>query len=243
MKMDPDNDLPLLSNTQDIQVTHYVLDLRCDLDSSVLAGSATYFLDPYKNQDHNKRRVFGIHEFHKKYSKRSPQRDAELYEPNKASRAESNCNGQGVPVCTQDSQLETVIEGDDICREQSYSSQICQENVLVNKQTTKQQEFFHVILDCCDLDIEKVEYSNISNNLRDALSYSNQKPLEEKRDLLTTCLSQTWEPLQFSVEKWCLRIWKEDVYKTTDFPPVIKVMYRTTAKGTSLRWTLDQDGK
>ena len=39
------NDLPLMANIKDIRVTHYLLDLKVDLEEKIFAGSVTLFLE------------------------------------------------------------------------------------------------------------------------------------------------------------------------------------------------------
>ena len=107
---------------------------------------------------------------------------------------------------------------------------------------------FSVVLDSYDLDIERVEALetndiDLKRNLHNGQIYSDwlNKTQGQYLSCLDACCEQT--PLQFKVEKWCVRFWQESVSDPQNFPRIVRIWYRTKREGVSLRWAKDVEGK
>lgn len=69
------------------------------------------------------------------------------------------------------------------------------------------------------------------------------KTLADVAEDYLQCCQLPERPLDFSVEKWCIKVWKNGVMEYKDFPRVVKIEYSTQPAGPSLRWTVDQDNR
>ena len=279
--MDPDNDLPLLANTNQVQVMHFRLDLKCDLEASVLKGTCVFFLMPYLWG--NQGRIFSIHEMQQKYGTDVPGPtqgtlcNSKLHETNvpeetsgKTKCTTVDCRPIAVPSPLRDRAQLDIMDADTEDTLESGASRISSDRPpktvhLHWTDTSGNQESpgehtsgacmghqdtecdgnhpFSVILDCCDLDIDRVEYADMSDTLSKTLASSYLQPLSHNRPLFSRCLDSAWLPLEFSVGRWSLSMWKPGFFYRAEFPLVVRVTYTTRPTGTSLRWTRDQDDK
>ena len=126
-------------------------------------------------------------------------------------------------------------ESKDLCHETNNAS---------NK--IEDEKPFQVVLDCCDIDISKVGYVDIEDCDFDQKLKENclhQDWLDSYRHQYLQCLKYSSKPLNFSVEKWCIRIWKNDIKRNVEFPRVVRIWYKTKKRGSSLKWTTDVEGK
>ena len=185
--MDHKNDLPLMSNSKDFLVYHFVLDLTCDFHTQQMLGDITLFLST-KGGD-NTSQIFSIQEYRS------------AVDPARCSTPE-----------------DPLVE----------------ELVSSNEQ-------FEFVLDCCDLEI--LEVTEVIS-LRGWKLAQNRSALHPN---VQFCEGERFEhltenALNFTVEKWCVRIRKADASKAK-FPSVIRIKYKTKAIGASLRWVHDQDKK
>ena len=200
--MDHKNDLPLMSNTRDIAVYHYVLDLSCDFDTRQLHGSITLFLS----------------------SKLQNSKDASC-----SSQIFSIKEYSAVP------QKKTSVSGEEFNRNRE------EESANVAKPNT--DNYFELILDCCDLEIAKVEEIVLDEHWSDRIKDILQSHKQFDSTVYKECINSKKEVINFRMDKWCIRIWKNEIKSSEFFPNVIRINYNTLAKGASLRWVHDQESR
>lgn len=113
-----------------------------------------------------------------------------------------------------------------------------------NTGTESEKSPYKFILECCDIDVHKVEEVIPPPSLAARLQSSVAKDLETNKTDFLACkdLTQT-RVLEHCVEKWCLKMWRPGVTVPWNFPRLIRIHYSTRPKGQSLRWTVDQDLK
>ena len=217
-----DNDLPLMSNTSDILVRHFILDLRCCMVDKKFFGSITLFLDLSRNGSNLQ--VFTIQEFQKHI----------LEELRKAEHLPDYCES----VNWQTNKFEKIsYEDQSLFRDQHEKS-----NDLIKSSGVEQKTPFQFILDCCDLDIHRVEAIECKKTYEDWLKLFNLDVDASAEEFLQLSRQSFPRMLHHSTEKWCLKVWDPDVFKPQDFVHCIKIYYSTTSEGSSLRWAMDQDG-
>ncbi|KAK6188693.1 hypothetical protein SNE40_004821 [Patella caerulea] len=103
---------------------------------------------------------------------------------------------------------------------------------------------FVLILDCCDLEIISVDELKQSDSFRVPHSLIEEKAdIENENGFYMSHVDQKGQPLEFVVEKHCLRTWKPGVSSGSCFPKVVQIKYAITANGKSFKWTKDVDGK
>ncbi|XP_022102792.1 aminopeptidase O-like [Acanthaster planci] len=124
---------------------------------------------------------------------------------------------------------------------------------------------FVLILDSCDITVESA-HEIISNKSSRKDSSSSQSTGRKDRRLSSTSgnleatqnssrvspengdyqedgsSSRLGQALQFSMEPWCLKVWKEGVRSPEDFPGAVLIKYSTKSQGRSLMWAYDQAG-
>ena len=199
-----ENDLPLLSNTTDILVRHFLLDLTCHMDARMLQGSVTLFLDPASVHGQSQR-VFSIQEYHLKGQ-------------------ESDSTSRG----------DTLLG----IRDNSTSTIRCEDD---KPDLDKLHDgAFTLVLDCCDLDVHSVECVPVSDviirTLTSGLTVDTQDLYSDVRQLKGTRMNYT-------TEKWCVKVSAENAGHPWEFPRVIRIHYSTKPDGDSLRWAVDQDNR
>ena len=197
--MDHKNDLPLMSNTRDIGVYHYVLDLTCDFDAHQMQGYITLFLSS-KSQSNSETctsQVFSIKEYF------VPQRFA------------SNCGGHAE---------ESTADESTCTNEDSLTC-------------------FELVLDSCDLQISEVEEIVLDECWNVRINDLCRAHKEFDCEIYKECRNSNKQKIDFSVEKWCIRIWKKSIKSSELFPKIIRITYSTLATGASLRWVHDQEKK
>ncbi|XP_072019031.1 aminopeptidase O-like [Amphiura filiformis] len=225
--MDPNKDLPLMANTADIRVRHYNLNLSVSFEKHVLSGNVTLFLETANAKE----AAEGVHV--------SPNDDVGGAPP-PAKRGRKNSTAKAA-------------------KRQRGQSSTNAANAWNNN--------FTFILDSCDISVSKVEEVFItpsgadqkhthssSNNVDKSRPCVCSQPLTDvlgfrRNDFATRnkkfveSTTHTGRPLQFAVEPWCVRIWKEGVTEAKNFPSCIKIYYQTKPNGKSLTWAFDQAGR
>lgn len=100
---------------------------------------------------------------------------------------------------------------------------------LEPQQSHQSPEVFQLILDACDLRVVSVREGDSDEYL---------------------CPCQGQEPsvssgaeLQFSVSEWWIKIWKENIFSSANFPRKITIFYETKPSGASLDWVPTQDSR
>ena len=226
--MDPSKDLPLLANTADIRVRHYNLNLSVSFEKHVLSGSVTLFLEAANEKE----AAEGVHA--------------------------SEVNEVGGATPAKRGRKNSTAKAAKRQRGQSAA----------NSTSNSWNNNFTLLLDSCDITVSKVEEVNLSpsgdptkhsahsssNNVDKSRSCVCSQPLTDvlgfrrndfatRNKKFTDCTTHTGRPLQFEVQPWCLRIWKEGVTDVKSFPSCIKIYYQTKADGKSLTWAYDQAGR
>lgn len=135
-------------------------------------------------------------------------------------------------------------------------------------QTTSSSDFT-LVLDCCDLDVSKVEEVDITStpdimgllpqSASEILSGNPQSAFMEnlfsmpssqwqmKHQIFSLCsrapCAEDGSSLPFHRDLWSLQVRKRRVESAHQFPRIIRIHYQTKPSGSSLRWTKDQDNK
>ncbi|XP_044129453.1 aminopeptidase O [Bufo gargarizans] len=233
------DDLPLMANTSHILVKHYSLDLNVCFESQTIEGSIVLFLEPNVSCE-----------------------DSNIGKP---------CPSQAVDACsdqaqethsgksTSQSRHSTISERDGN-RKQTTSENCCDRE-------NHGSGDFRLVLDCCDLSVLKVEEVNVTGAPKKCMS--SMLPSSESEQQLThghhippelvALPANRWKEqmsyymhcsrapgcgeLRFFMETWSLQISKCGVNMATDFPSALRIWYKTTANGRSIKWTKDQSGR
>lgn len=138
-------------------------------------------------------------------------------------------------------------------------------------QTTSDGDFT-LVLDCCDLDVSKVEeldVTSVSSTFRDLAKGSTEMSVGSCLDLqaafihnLISMPSSQWKQkcqlfldssrapgakdgtsLEFYRDRWSLQVRKKGVTSPEEFPRAVRICYETKPRGGSVRWTKDQDNR
>uniref|UniRef100_A0A3B3V6B5 Uncharacterized protein n=1 Tax=Poecilia latipinna TaxID=48699 RepID=A0A3B3V6B5_9TELE len=130
-------------------------------------------------------------------------------------------------------------------------------------------EDFTLVLDCCDLEVSKVEEvdtDSVSAALGFPLTAASEdisvdsqagfiqhlfsmpsSHWKEKHRLFSLCSRspgiQKGNSLHFHTDRWSLQVKKMGVTTSQDFPRIIRIYYMTRTLGGSVRWTKDQDNR
>ncbi|KAM4579208.1 aminopeptidase O isoform 2-T2 [Fundulus diaphanus] len=130
-------------------------------------------------------------------------------------------------------------------------------------------EDFTVVLDCCDLDVSKVEEVDVDSvsaplgfppevasedmsvsSPADFIQHLLSMPSarwREKHRLFSLCSrgpgARSAGSLRFHTDRWSLQVRKAGVKSPQSFPRVIRIYYVTRPLGGSVRWTKDQDNR
>ncbi|KAJ8380779.1 hypothetical protein SKAU_G00015570 [Synaphobranchus kaupii] len=128
---------------------------------------------------------------------------------------------------------------------------------------------FVLVLDCCDLAVQKVEEVDVasvpgmgallagrvkghsgealSTILVRALASMPSSRWKHQQDLYSQCSSAPAPPgggaLQFRTDRWSLQIRKRGVQTPHAFPLAVRIWYQTKPEGASVRWTKDQSDR
>lgn len=259
--MQPDNDLhpdtddlPLRANTNHILVKHYVLNLTVHIDREVISGSIVLFLDPCP--------AGGI----------NAEDNVEIVAPVQAGGCGSECMLQDV---------HSIQEGKRIFGK-TASKENGMDEFQVSSGVTLQSspgwedtsdEDFTLVLDCCEIDVVKVEEVDVSSlsfmsELKsDGTSETSAVPSCNSKSAaftqnVTSMPSSQWKrkhqlyllsthapgvqdgsSLHFYRDQWSLQVRKMGISSPLEFPRVLRICYETKPSGRSVRWTKDQDNR
>ncbi|XP_008282274.1 aminopeptidase O [Stegastes partitus] len=138
-------------------------------------------------------------------------------------------------------------------------------------QTTSSSDFT-LVLDCCDLEVSKVEEVDIASvsatvslppevaSERSEVSSLNRQAAfiqsltsmpssqwRQKHQLFSLCSrapgARDGSSLHFHRDKWSLQVRKKGVTSPQEFPRALRICYETKPTGGSVRWTKDQDNR
>lgn len=131
---------------------------------------------------------------------------------------------------------------------------------------------FTLVLDCCDLDVSKVEevdvtsvpgvlshFPEVASKKSGGISVNPQAAFiqnlismpssqwRQQHRLFSLCSRAPGAPdgssLQFHRDRWSLQVRKRGVTSAQEFPCALRVWYETKPAGASVRWTKDQDNR
>ncbi|CAB1417009.1 unnamed protein product, partial [Pleuronectes platessa] len=94
---------------------------------------------------------------------------------------------------------------------------------------------FTLVLDCCDLDVSKVEEVDVTS-VSAMASFPSELASESQ-----TPGAQDGGSLPFQIEQWSLQVRKKGAASPQEFPRAVRICYETRPTGRSVRWTKDQD--
>ena len=102
---------------------------------------------------------------------------------------------------------------------------------------------FELVLDSCDLQISEVEEIVLNECWNIKINDLCRAHKEFDCEIYRECRNSKKQKINFSLEKWCVRMWKNGIKSSELFPRIIRTTYNTLAKGASLRWVHDQEQK
>ncbi|KAM5193035.1 aminopeptidase O isoform 2-T2 [Mantella aurantiaca] len=256
--MDQDaDDLPLMANTSHMLVKHFALDLDVHFDSQTLSGSVVLFLQPtVTGEDFT--------------SEAQPDEAHGVQGPNPPAQHINICSSHS---SVKDATLCAIGERDtfDKCDHhgnRKQTSGITSSGNCCNRRNHGSADFV-LVLDCCDLVVLKVEEVDVTampvtekctcstqsgHGFEQQFPGSPQMPPEltgsptsRWKDQLSFYMQCSRAPgcgeLIFVTDSWSLQIRKAGVKVPRAFPSAIRIWYKTTANGRSVKWTKDQSGR
>lgn len=268
MDINPDaDDLPLRANTNHILVRHYVLDLTVHFERKVISGSVVLFLEPCSGMTTDTEGDVG---------------SGVGEEDGTAEGGESQDWFVYKCLDTLEDSTKGPKETNMICG----SGEVDRDKSGVRSQTsaetkniqsshlweTTSDEDFTLVLDCCDLDVSKVEeldFTSVSamSSLLPEVTTESSGPSSvdqqaafirnlisipssrwrQKHQLFLLCScapgSQNGSELPFQRDQWSLQVRKRGIASPHHFPPAVRIRYETRPTGRSMRWTKDQDNR
>lgn len=253
------DDLPLMANTTDLLVKHYVLDLDVDFKSHVIGGAIVLFFEtPSRCERESREQVEeGCHSW--------SDETADIPVSNvSACSPKSGCND--LTGCGKG-------ENDTSDKNGSYGNKEQASGISSSKNCCDIEihgsEDFLLVLDCCDLSVLKVEEIDVAvvpgteKFTSSAKLVATSKDVKDPRNQivhkLVTLPADHWKEqfhyykrcsqapacgeLHFVTGPWSLEIRKAGVQNPKDFPCAIRIWYKTKAEGRSLSWTTDQSDR
>ncbi|XP_068560415.1 LOW QUALITY PROTEIN: aminopeptidase O [Cebidichthys violaceus] len=264
------DDLPLRANTNHILVRHYVLDLTVDFDRKVIGGSVVLFLEPCSGSGTTAEDHTGAGAGTKEAG---VSQGAFVCRSGGVDEAEDATKGLGETPTRME---KTFDAGErETPESQAGLAQTAAETENIQSshswETTSDGDFT-LSLDCCDLDVTKVEEVDVASvsatsgllpevaSERSAVGSVNPRAAfvqnlisapssrwRQKQRLFSLCSraggAQGGGSLHFRRDRWSLQVRKEGVASPQEFPRALRVCYETRPAGGSVRWTKDQDGR
>lgn len=264
MKLDSSrDDLPLMANTSDILVKHYVLDLDVDFERQIMEGTIVLFFESenrFRKQCSSTVEIY-FSEPEETFKCRKPEPCPIPVTSTRTCLSKTECNdfaysGKGEKGTfdkdgNHDNQEETsgFSSSKHICDTGSHGS-----------------EDFLLVLDCCDLTVLKVEEVDVAAvpGIKKCVeSHELTVDSKERRNQivheLVTLPAARWREqldyfarcsqapgcgeLLFDTDTWSLQIRKPGAQTASDFPHAIRIQYSTKSHGQSVTWTSDQSGR
>ncbi|XP_072848423.2 aminopeptidase O isoform X2 [Pogona vitticeps] len=253
------DDLPLMANTTDMLVKHYVLDLDVDFKSHVIGGKIVLFFETPSRcgRESSEQAEEGCYSWSDETGD-IPMSNVSACSPKSGCNDLAGC-GKG--------------ENDTSDKNGSYGNREQASGISSSKNCCDIEihgsEDFLLVLDCCDLSVLKVEEIDVAvvpgvekftssaklvDTSKDAKNLRNQIIHE-----LVTLSADHWKEqfhyykrcsqapacgeLHFVTGPWSLEIRKAGVQQPKDFPRAIRIWYKTQAEGKSLSWTTDQSDR
>lgn len=276
--LNPDtDDLPLRANTTHILVRHYVLDLTVHFDRKVISGSVVLFLEPCSGVGSRAEDdiVPGASEGTGTIEAGGSQ-EGSVCRFQDEGKMQDDTNGLWKTTTRMEKLFGASERDRDALQALSrVGSQTAAETENIQSSDsweTNSDGDFTLVLDCCDLDVSKVEeldvtsVSAMSSLLPEAASersgVSSVNPQaafiqnlvsipssrwRQKHQLFLLCSqapgAQDGSSLHFHTDRWSLQVRKKGVASPQEFPHALRIFYETTPTGGSVRWTKDQDNR
>lgn len=262
-------DLPLSSNSSDIQVHHYLINLKCDLCNNFFQGSTTVYF--YFSTQMKRDRLPGPLDIDSSISEnttpKSEESDNTLLEEKGELKSKSfvaELSSETEPVNNYikivDEKCRVMCDvGKTSMKRKVNDTEISAATLPMNKHLKQSVSLkddtnisydaslkkfdceesnnkdFILILDCHELEIQSVSETEVTTSI-DAQTLSSPH--------WSTDEGQTSENLlQYDLGDQCLKIKVPCQKESEDNLRAIKISYKTTTDGLSLKWTKDQDGK
>ncbi len=118
-----------------------------------------------------------------------------------------------------------------------------------------------LILDGCDIIVESAHEVIVNKTKKDLASAQSNVNRKDRRPSSNADASQNssrmnpengdyhdegacqvGQALHFSVEPWCVKVWKDGARGPEDFPLTVCIKYQTKPEGRSVMWAYDQAG-
>nr|XP_046243663.1 aminopeptidase O isoform X6 [Scatophagus argus] len=266
------DDLPLRANTNHILVRHYVLDLTVQFDRKVISGSVVLFLEPCSGVETEDDVGPGAAEGSRTVEAGGSQDGSAC----RLHNVEDGAKGLGNTTTSTD-QMFGARERDraEIQPVSVVGSQTTPESKNIQSsrlwETTSDGDFT-LVLDCCDLNVSKVEEVDITSVtsmscllpevacerswigsvnpqaafIQNLISMPSSR-WRHKHQLFLLCSrasgAQDGSSLQFHRDRWSLQVTKKGVASPQEFPHALRICYETKPTGGSVRWTTDQDNR
>lgn len=255
--LNPDtDDLPLRANTNHILVRHYVLDLTVHFGRKVISGSIVLFLEPCSGGETEDDVGPGAGEGAGRTQERAGGRlkDEDTVEKGAKGLGKTPARMEEMFGAGERDRAEVASETGNI-----QSSHLWE---------TTSEDDFTLVLDCCDLDVSKVEEvdftsmsatSGVSPERSGVGSVNSQAAFtqnlismassrwRQKHQLFSSCSrapgAQDGSSLHFYRDRWSLQVRKKGVVSPQEFPRALRICYETRPTGGSVRWTQDQDNR
>nr|XP_033475842.1 aminopeptidase O isoform X1 [Epinephelus lanceolatus]XP_033475844.1 aminopeptidase O isoform X1 [Epinephelus lanceolatus] len=267
--LNPDtDDLPLRANTNHILVRHYVLDLTVHFERKVISGSVVFFLEPCSGVGTTVKDDTGpgAGDGARTVEARGSQ-NAFVCRSQKKKKKKKSTKGLE-ETTTSIEKMFGAVEGGSHLQTAAKTKSIQSSHLW---ETTSDGDFT-LVLDCCDLNVSKVEevdvtsVSAMSNLLpevdceRSGVSSVNSQAAfiqaiistpssqwRQKHQLFSLCSrasgAQDGASLHFQRDRWSLQVRKKGVASPQEFPRAVRICYETRPTGGSVRWTKDQDDR
>ncbi|XP_040898891.1 aminopeptidase O isoform X2 [Toxotes jaculatrix] len=277
-ELNPDtDDLPLRANTNHILVRHYVLDLTVHFERKVISGSVVLFLEPCCGVRTKAEDDTGPDAGEGPGTVEAGRsQDGFLCGFQDVDAIEDGTQGLGKTLTKMEKKFGArEREGDEFQALSRVGSQTAAEthnnNALHLWETTSDGDFT-LVLDCCDLDVSKVEevdvtsvsaMSGLSSEITSQGSgVSSVNPQaafiqklislpssrwRQKHQLFLLCSrapgAEDGSSLHFHRDRWSLQVRKEGAVSPQEFPRAVRICYETSPTGGSVRWSKDQDNR
>lgn len=272
--LNPDtDDLPLRANTNHILVRHYALDLTVHFDRKVVSGSVVLFLEPCSGVGNKTEDDAGPGAGEGAGTMEAGgSQDGSVCGFWDVDAMEDGRKGLGKTTARMEKMF--GVGERDRAEFQALSgvgSQTAAETENIQSshlwETTGDGDFT-LVLDCCDLDVSKVEevdvtsVSAMSGLLAEVASERSEgsqaafiqnlismpcNRWRQKHQLLSLCSrapgAQDGSSLHFHTDRWSLQVRKKGVASPQEFPRALRICYETKPTGGSVRWTKDQDNR
>ncbi|XP_014665806.1 PREDICTED: aminopeptidase O-like isoform X2 [Priapulus caudatus] len=234
MASDCEKDLPLMANTDDVLVSHYCIDLACSFETRSMSGSVAVFLCPVDPQHvcDECRTACGV--------------DEDVIPSGFAIAASNAQSALGMCASSSDNRNSTSscspqrcsTRKDDVS-DRGLTNPAAKRMRVSPKGEMAETQPFRFVLDACDITVRSVHEVTTSRRFR----LSSETDREYYDEIRVAVSRADTAPLNYSVEKWCVKIWKDGVTCVRRFPHVVSIEYSTDPKGASLTWAADQDGR